>query len=207
MTERLVSEMDKIKTNLEKKGYKVSVFDTAQQAADYMSGVVTGTTVGIGGCMSAVEMGLYEKLSAENTVYWHWKATAEMPSSKMIEMARKADVYICSVNGISEKGEIINIDGNGNRIAETMYGHRKVYLIVGENKIAPDFEKALWRARNIAAPLNAKRLGTATPCALKGDKCYDCRSPARICRGVSIFWEKPNGCDYEIVLVKEKLGY
>jgi len=196
-----------IRENLEKKGYKVSVFDTAVQAANYMSSAVTDTTVGIGGSMSVLEMGLYEKLSANNSVYWHWKATANMSGTKMMEMARKADIYICSVNGIARTGEIINIDGNGNRIAETLYGHKKVYLIVGENKIAPDFEKAVWRARNIAAPLNAKRLGAATPCAVKGDRCYNCSSPAKICRGVSVFIEKPTGCEYEIVLVKEKLGY
>ena len=78
--------------------------------------------------------------------------------------ATSAEVYISSLNGVSENGELINIDGGGNRVASTLYGHKKVYFIIGENKIAPDYDAALWRARNIAAPLNAKRLEKRTPC-------------------------------------------
>ena len=199
--------MDKLVENLEKKGYKVAVFDTATQAADYMTENIRNTTVGIGGSITAVEMGLFEKLSCENTVYWHWKSTAGMPADVMRKKAAEAEVYISSVNGIAQTGEIINIDGTGNRIASTIYGHKKVYFVIGQNKIAPDFEKALWRARNIASPLNAKRLGVDTPCAVKGEKCYDCSSPARICRAVSVFATKPLGSEYEIILVKENLGY
>lgn len=78
-------------------------------------------------------------------------------------LARNADIYLSSVNGIAETREIINIDGSGNRVSEIMYGHEKVYLIIGENKIEPDYEKALYGARNIVAPLNAKRLNKNTP--------------------------------------------
>ena len=111
------------------------------------------------------------------------------------------------VNGIAETGEIINIDGSGNRVAETIFGHKKVYFVVGKNKLAEDYDKALWRARNIAAPKNAFRLKTKTPCAEMGDQCYDCKSPARICRALSVLWCAPTGSQYEVVLVKEDLGY
>ncbi len=200
--------MDKLVKNLEKKGYKVSVFGSKEAAADYMAAEIKNATVGIGGSMTALEMGLYEKLRAENTVFWHWKATEEMPAAAMQQKAATADVYISSVNGIAETGEIINIDGGGNRVAATMYGHKKVYFVVGQNKIAPDFEKAMHRARNIAAPKNAHRLGTATPCAVKGDKCYDCRSAGRICNIFSVFPTRPKSVkEYEVVLIKENLGY
>ena len=117
-------------------------------------------------------------------------------------------VYLSSVNGLAETGEIVNIDGTGNRVASTIFGHDVVYLIVGRNKIAPDYEKALWRARNIAGPKNAQRLGKATPCAARGDKCYDCDSPQRICRSLVTFWRKSGGIPkVEIVLVDEDLGY
>ena len=102
---------------------------------------------------------------------------------------------------------IINIDGNCNRVASTMYGHKKVYLVAGVNKLAEDYEKALWRARNIASPKNAKRLGVNTPCAVNADRCYDCNSPQRICRGLVVLWEKPLTSDIEILLVNEDLGY
>ena len=92
-------------------------------------------------------------------------------------------------------------------MASGLFGHEKVYFIVGRNKVAPDYDAALWRARNIAAPKNAQRLGRNTPCAAKGDRCYDCKSPERICRALVVYWEKPGSMDMEVVLVDEDLGY
>ena len=125
----------------------------------------------------------------------------------MLPYGRTDKDMFSSVNGLAETGEIINIDGTGNRVAAIFYGHKKVYLVVGKNKIAPDYEKALWRARNIASPRNAKRLGVNTPCAVNADKCYDCKSPQRICRGLLVLWEKPMASDIEILLINEDLGY
>jgi len=79
--------------------------------------------------------------------------------------------------------------------------------VAGLNKVAPDLQAAIDRARNVAAPPNAKRLGKKTPCAVRADKCYDCQSPDRICRALSVLWEKPAGSEYEIVLIGEALGY
>ena len=121
--------------------------------------------------------------------------------------ANAADIYISSVNGLSENGEIINIDGTCNRVAAIFYGHKKVYLVVGANKLAKDYESALYRARNVAAPLNAKRLNMKTPCAVNADKCYDCNSPDRICCGLSVLWKKPMAGEFEVVLIEEALGY
>ena len=108
---------------------------------------------------------------------------------------------------ISETGEIVNIDGNGNRVSSTLYGHQKVYFLVGVNKVAPDFEAALWRARNVAAPKRAQSMGCRTPCAAKADRCYDCKSPERICRGLVVLWKPMMGMEAEVVLVDEDLGY
>ena len=116
-------------------------------------------------------------------------------------------MYLSSVNGAAETGELINIDGTGNRVASGLFGHEKVYFIIGQNKVAPDYDAALWRARNIAAPKNAQRLGVQTPCAVKGDRCYDCKSPQRICRALVVYWEKPRSMDMEVVLVRQDLGY
>ena len=118
-----------------------------------------------------------------------------------------ADMYITSVNGMAETGELINIDGNGNRVASSLYGHKKVWFIVGRNKLAPTYEEALWRARNIAAPKNAQRLGRKTPCAVHGDRCYDCKSPERICRGLVVLWEAVANMEMEVVLIDQDLGY
>ena len=197
----------KVAENLKDLGYQVTLFDTKEQAADYLCGQIKDTTVGFGGSMTLREMGLYERLCETNTVHWHWQPQGDttIPQTRML--ARDTQVYLSSVNGLAETGEIINIDGSGNRVAETIFGHKKVYFVVGKNKLAEDYDKALWRARNIAAPKNAFRLKTKTPCAEMGDQCYDCKSPARICRALSVLWCAPTGSQYEVVLVKEDLGY
>ena len=197
----------KVSEDLKALGCQVSGVDTADQAADCLCGRSQNTTVGFGGSVTLQQMGLLEKLGKQNTVLWHWQPAEGRTGVQMREEARKAPVYLSSVNGLAETGEIINIDGTGNRVAETVYGHEQVYFIVGKNKLAPDYDQALWRARNIAAPKNAQRLNCKTPCAAEGDRCYDCKSPARICRALSVLWRPPLGARYEVVLVNQELGY
>lgn len=197
----------KLKENLKSKGYTVHIFETGESAAEYINGSVDNTTVGFGGSVTLHQMELYEKLSSHNTVYWHDEKPENLSVMETRTAASRADVYISSVNGISENGEIVNIDNIGNRVAAISYGPPKVFLVIGKNKIADTFEDALYRARNVAAPLNAKRLNMKTPCAAKGDKCYNCSCPQRICRNLSVLWDKPAGTDYEIILINEDLGY
>ena len=196
-----------LKQNLEERGYQVSCFSTAKEATDYLDAQLEQRTIGMGGSITIEEMGLYEKLSTHNQVFWHQRMPEGSTPEEVRKNADKAEIYFSSVNGIAETGEIINIDGRCNRVASICYGHQKVYLVAGKNKIAPDYEGALWRARNIAAPLNAKRLGRKTPCAVKADKCYDCKSPERICRNLSVLWEVPMGLEIEVILIDESLGY
>ena len=190
-----------VKTNLEARGYTVKVFATGAEAAEYINSVVDNTTVGIGGSMTVQSMGLYETLSAHNQVFWHWVSGPEAHAQASV-----AQVYLTSANGLSEAGEIINIDGAGNRVASTLFGHQKTYFIIGKNKLAPTFDEALWRARNIAGPKNAQRLGKKTPCAVNGDRCYDCKSPDRICRGMVILMGPTMNMPTEVILVNEELG-
>ena len=107
---------------------------------------------------------------------------------------------------LAETGEIINIDGVGNRLAGTLFGHEKVYFVIGRNKLAPDYEKAVWRARNVAGPHRAQQLGKKTPCAVKADRCYDCKSPDRVCNAMVTLWGPMTGMETEILLVDEDLG-
>lgn len=196
-----------IKKNLESLEYKVSCFETGAEAADYLATAIQNTTVGFGGSMTLRDLGLYERLGENNQVYWHWILPEGMTQDDARAHARNTEVYLSSANGIAETGEIVNIDGNGNRVAETLFGHKKVYIIVGKNKIAPDYDGALWRARNIASPKNAQRMNKKTPCAVKGDKCYNCKSPDRICRGLTVLWKKPMAAEYEVVLINEDFGF
>lgn len=195
-----MADMERLRKNLEERGFQTSYFATAKEAADYLDAQIDKATVGIGGSMTIQSMGLFDRLSQHNEVIWHWEGGE-------LRRALLADVYLTSVNGLAETGEIVNIDGNCNRVAASMFGPKRVYYVVGCNKIEPDFEKALWRARNIAAPKNAQRLGKKTPCAVKADRCYDCKSPERICRGLSVLWRKPTGLEQaEVVLIGEELG-
>ena len=195
-----------VKKNLEERGFLVSVFSTAAEAAEYMDKSIDGKTVGFGGSLTLQEMGIYEKLETHNTMFWHQVAP---PETK--EAIRRGElttqVFCTSANGLSEDGEILNIDGIGNRVAASLFGHEKVYFVIGRNKLAATYEEALWRARNIAAPKNAQRLGKKTPCAVKGDRCYNCKSPDRICRNLVVLWEPSMGMETEVILVDEDMGY
>lgn len=197
-----MADLKKAAENLKSRGFNVQLFQTKEAAADYLNKAIDGRTVGFGGSVTLRDMGLYESLSTHNSVYWHWQGTPISTGE-----AEKAQVYLSSVNGLSEDGDIINIDGNGNRVASMLYGHEKLYLVVGRNKLAATYDEALWRARNIAAPKNAQRLQTKTPCAVKGDRCYDCKSPNRICRGLAVLWRPMSGMETEVVLIDEDLGY
>ena len=196
--------LENAKKNLEARGFTARVFPTAAEAVAYLDGAIDGATVAFGGSVTLQQIGLKEKLETHNDVAWHWTDGPEAQARAM-----KAQVYIASANGLAETGEIINIDGAGNRVTGTLYGHERVYFVVGRNKLAPTYEEALWRARNIAAPKNAQRLGKKTPCAVKGDRCYDCKSPERICRGLVVLWKPMMGMEQatEVILVDEDLGY
>ena len=200
-----MTDFSRVKQNLEARGFRVSVFATAAEAADYLDSAVDNTSVGFGGSVTLEQMGLYERLERHDRVNWHWRPTVDGADARQAAMT--AEHYITSVNGLAETGELINIDGTGNRVASTLYGHKKVWFVVGRNKLAPTYEEALWRARNIAAPKNAQRLGRKTPCAVKADHCYDCKSPERICRGLVVLWEAIGSMEMEVVLVDEALGY
>lgn len=191
--------------SLTRAGFAVRYFDTTKEAADYLAGSIRGKTVGIGGSMTIEQMGLYDRLAQNNTVYWHWR-TNDLETRTA---AAGAEVYLSSANAIAETGEIVNIDGSGNRVAATLYHHERVVFVVGVNKIAEDYESAVFRARNVAAPLNTRRLGLKTPCAVgKEIKCYNCASKDRICCGVvTLLWPMRSVKVTEVVLVGERLGY
>ena len=197
-------DFDTVKQNLVRNGFAVQCFADAAQAMDYLDTVIDGTTVGMGGSVTLAQMGAYDRLSTHNTVYSHALRTH---GDDTIQLAATAEVYLSSVNGLAQTGEIVNIDGFCNRVSGIMFGHRRVFLVVGRNKLAPDYDAAVYRARNIAAPRNAQRLGRQTPCAVKADHCYNCHSPQRICRALSVLWTRPMGSEYTFLLIDEDLGY
>lgn len=199
-----MADLEKTRKNLENRGFRAHVFATGAEAAEFLVQTLYGTSIGIGGSVTIDEIGVYDRLCGSNEVFWHWKNHA--PETR--ERAGKAETYLCSANGVSETGEIVNIDGFGNRVAGTIYGPERVFLVVGKNKIAPDLNGAIDRARNIAAPLNARRLNRHTPCAVGEPRCHDCRSPEKICGVMTVFFMPPTSIkEFHVILVDEDLGY
>ena len=194
---------DTVKQNLEERGYTVRVFSTGKEAADYLDAAIDGRSVGFGGSATLDALGVYERLGKHNETVWHWKW--EDPAAARRE-AMTTDVYLTSVNALAETGELVNIDGAGNGVAATLVGHEKVYYVIGRNKLSATYHEAVWRARNVAAPQRARQLGKKTPCAVKCDRCYDCKSPERICRGFVTLWGPMMGMEAEVLLVDEDLG-
>lgn len=198
-----------VKQNLEKRGFNVSIYETATEASEYLNNEINNKSVAFGGSVTLAEMELFNTLNMHNDVWYHGNAELieKYGRDTLLKNAQSTDIYISSANGLSADGILINIDGNGNRIASTAFGHKKVYYVIGKNKIEDTFEKALWRVRNIAAPKNAQRLNKKTPCAANADKCYNCSNPDRICRGILITEAPMSGQETEIILVNENLGY
>ena len=202
-----MEKLIKLQEALREKGYIVKIYENKEEAAAYIDSQIDNCVVGIGGSQTVVQMKLFERLASHNEVSWHDEKPEGMTIMEVRQAATRAGVYISSVNAISMDGVIVNIDNTGNRVAAISFGPDKVFLVIGENKVTEDYNSAIFRARNVAAPKNAKRLNRKTPCALAGDKCYDCKSPERICRNLSVLWNLPTGIEYHVVLINEKLGY
>ena len=200
-------DIQAVMDNFKKHGFAVSYFPTKEDAAAYLNEQIDGVSVAAGGSMTIAAMGLQESLSAHNTFLSHSNPPQGMTADEVRRAAMTTDVYLTSANGATTSGELVNIDGAGNRVGSTYFGHKKVYFIVGIQKFEDTLEKAIFRARNIASPKNAQRLHRKTPCALKADRCYDCNSPERICNGLSIHYRKLYSADTEVVIIGEALGY
>ena len=155
-----------LKKNFENHRFHTSYFETKEEAAAYLDEQIKGETVGFGGCMTAKEMNLFEILGKDNEVIWHW----EQGPDARIRAKKESTVYILSANAAAETGQIINIDGTGNRLSESLFGPKRVYYVIGKNKIAPDLSSPMDRARNIACPKNSARFNKQTPCVVSDDK-------------------------------------
>jgi hypothetical protein len=165
------------------------------------------STVGIGGSVTVNELNIVEPLKEKGcTIYWHWQAGSPEETAQIRRRAMNADVYMCSSNAITMDGRLVNIDGTGNRVASMVFGPKKVLIVAGINKITDNLDAALQRIKNVACPLNARRLGLNTPCARTG-KCHDCNSRHRMCNVTTIIEGKPYGSDMHVLIVGENMGF
>lgn len=199
-----------IKTVIERlksKNYTVRYFETADDAAEYIDSSIDNKTVGFGDSATMSKMRLYEKLSSHNVVHDPNQSSDDDEFMKIARKSLLTDIYLTSVNAMAETGEMVNIDGMGNRVAGSVFGHEKVYFVVSVNKLEPTLTEAVYRARNTAGSKNARRYKLNTPCAVKGDRCYDCKSPDRICNTMNIYLNKMEEMDIEVILINEDMGF
>ncbi len=189
--------------------FKAIYAKTKEEAAQELWKHVTpGQKIGVGGSVTIRDLGILEKLQAQGyTVYDHWKPG--LSAERLLEIRKlqmSADLFLSSANAVTLKGELVNIDGIGNRVNSINFGPGKVLLVAGYNKIVEDVHEGIERIKNVSAPLNAKRLNIDVPCAKVG-KCLDCNSPNRICRAIVIHERKPALTDILVILVGEELGF
>ncbi|MBR1609048.1 MAG: lactate utilization protein [Kiritimatiellae bacterium] len=179
--------------------------ETREEAlAKVLELVPEGSSVTMGGCTSAREIGLVDALSDGSRDFIDRDAIADKRAAMLA--AYDADVFVSSANAMTEDGVVVNIDGNANRVSAIAQGPRKVVMIVGMNKICPDLDSALKRARNVAAPVNAQRFGLSTPCAKTG-ACADCKSPDTICCQFLVTRYSHHPGRIKVVLVNDSLGF
>jgi L-lactate utilization protein LutB len=196
--------------HLTKRRLEASYAPTAAQARDEILAMIpAGAVVSRGGSMSVVEMGLWEALTRKPGVEIIDPFLPGLDPGLAQERRRQsllADFFITGSNAITLDGRLVNLDGLGNRVAGMCFGPKKVILVVGLNKVAPDLETAMARVKHHAAPINAIRLNRATPCVETG-LCSDCKSPERICYMWSIIEGHMLENRIHVKLVGEDLGY
>ncbi|MBQ6373445.1 MAG: lactate utilization protein [Clostridia bacterium] len=178
--------------------------DRAEALRQALALIPEGSSVTMGGAMSAHEIGLVDAVRQGNYDFIDRDACADKRQAML--MAYDADVFLASANAITEDGVLVNIDGNANRVSAIAQGPRKVLLIVGMNKVCSDVDAAMKRARNVAAPINAQRFGLSTPCARTG-ACADCKSPDTICCQFLITRYSRHPGRIHVILVNDSLGF
>lgn len=184
------------------KGYYAA--DRAAALAKALELIPAGSSVAMGGAASVWEIGLVDAVKAGDYRFLDRDAAADKRAAMLA--AYDADVFLSSVNAMTEDGILVNIDGNANRVSAIAQGPKKVVFIVGMNKICPDSDTAMKRARNVAAPVNAQRFGLNTPCAKTGS-CMDCKSPDTICCQFLITRYSRHADRIHVILVNDTLGF
>lgn len=184
------------------KGYYAANREEALALA--LSLIPKGSSVTMGGCMSAHEIGLVAALKGPDYRFLDRDACEDKRAAMLA--AYDADFFLSSANAMTEDGVLVNIDGNANRVSAIAQGPKKVLMIVGMNKVCKDLDGAMKRARNVAAPINAQRFGLSTPCAKTG-ACMDCKSPDTICCQFLITRVSRHLDRIHVILVNDDLGF
>lgn len=194
--------------NLQSRHFDACYCETREQALEAaLNWIPQGSLVGWGGALSAQQIGLMEALNAGNyrTIDRDRYITPE-EKERCSRECLSADVFLTGANALNLDGEMVNIDGNGNRVAAIVYGPGTVLVIAGMNKVMDTLEDAVTRARTVAAPMNKQRFANVTPCGVTG-ACGDCKAEGCICNQILITRHCRPAGRIKFILVGEDLGF
>lgn len=194
---------------LEKRGFTaVYAADGAAAAGLILDQIKPGMKVAHGGSMTLAALGIFGRIAGQGGIFIEQNEAGISAAEKAarIHEGFGADLYLSGTNAITEAGDLVNVDGVGNRVAALAYGPKKIIVVAGINKIVRDIDAAFERIETVAAPLNSTRLEKATPC-VKAGHCMDCSAGDRICRIYEVIRLKPMGADFEVIIAGEALGY
>lgn len=191
--------------NLQSRQFDAFYCETGEQALEKALELIPkGSVIGWGGAMSAQQIGLLDAMHSAD-----YRAIDRDLAEDRVQAMREcllSDVFITGANALSLDGQMVNIDGMGNRVAAICYGPKSVIVIAGMNKVADTLEDAIRRARTVAAPMNKQRFQAETPCLVTGT-CADCKAPGCICNQIVITRNCRPACRIKIILVGEELGF
>lgn len=181
--------------------------DKAEALAKALTLIPEGSSVGWGGCASVSQIGLLDAVcNGSFNVIDRDTAVSQEERMELMRKCLSADVFLTGANAISMDGQMVNIDGMGNRVSAIVFGPRSVIVVAGMNKVVDTVEDAIVRARTVAAPINKQRFPAPTPCMVNG-KCADCKSEGSICNQILITRScRPSG-RIKFILVGEELGF
>lgn len=200
---------EQTRESLHKNDFEAFVVENRAEAADQVLELIEPeATVGVPGSVTIRELGLLEALEDRgNQVVHHWLAGISDEERRELRIQQlNSDVLLTGTNALTLHGQLVNIDGTGNRVASMVFGPRKVIVVAGANKLCDDLDGAVQRVKRVAAPINALRLGLDTPCARTG-YCVDCTAAQTICAITVIIDKRPSQTEFAVVLVPEELGY
>ncbi len=202
-------DISQVIAQMRDRGFEVVPLETAQEAREFLlSHIPEGAAVGVGGSMTIRELNVVPALrEGGHEVTWHWDAPKEEASAARAK-ARLADIYLASTNAVTRDGQLVNIDGTGNRVAAMFDGPRQVYLVISHSKLVDGgLNTAIARIKEHACPPNARRLSLNTPCARTGlCKPQDCGDDC-MCHIIVAISRPPRGKKITVLLVEETLGY
>lgn len=198
--------METLLNNLKRRGFCAHLASGKDGVLKILTdNIPPGSTVGFGGSKTAEQLDLPRSLSSMGYICNH-TGVSDCSWNELCQKNRFADYYISSTNALTEDGVLVNMDGRSNRVSAMCYGPKKVFIVAGSNKICADIPAAISRVENVAAPLNAKRLGRNTPCAITG-KCSHCNSPETICKTLVLHYHPTTTIEMHIILLNKELGY